>query len=415
MRAPATAIVVGAGVVGVSTAYALARRGIEVTLVERHDEPAMETSRANGAQLSYLYTDALASPGLLTQLPRLALGLVPTFRMRARLDPGYLRWIADFLANCTPKRFRSNTLGVLRLALESRAAMDELIELHPLDFGYRTAGKMHVYRSERSWEAAQTIAAMKAGPGVTQAALSPAEALAREPALEWSAPGIRGVLYSPDEAVGDPHQFARAMRDLLVSHYRVRCAFRQTVERLHIDADRAVAVSTDGVEMAADIAIDCSGADGGKLLHQLGVTLPIMPMKGYSFTAPATAASPLISITDVDARIVFTRLREQVRVAGLADLGNADRTVDPKRLEALLASARQSMPKGAAFEQADGFWAGLRPMTPDAQPRIARPHPRLAYNLGHGVLGWTLAMGSAERLARLLVPENQAQPTKEEL
>ncbi|WP_263853374.1 FAD-dependent oxidoreductase [Pelagerythrobacter rhizovicinus] len=415
MRPPATAIIVGAGVVGVSTAYALARRGVEVTLVERHGEPAMETSRANGAQLSYLYTDALASPGLLTQLPRLALGLVPAFRMRARLDPGYLRWIAAFLANCTQKRFRSNTLGVLLLALESRAAMDELIDLHRLDFGYRKAGKMHVYRSERSWKAAQAVAAMKAGPGVAQVVLSPAEAVTREPALEWSAPGIRGVLYSPDEAVGDPHRFAHAMRDLLVGRYGVKCAFRQTVERLHIDTDKAVAMCADGAEMVADIVIDCSGADGGKLLRQLGIVLPIMPMKGYSFTASATAASPSISITDVDARIVFTRLRERVRVAGLADLGNADRAVDPQRLEALLAGARESMPKGAAFERAEAFWAGLRPMTPDAQPRIARPHPRLAYNLGHGVLGWTLAMGSAERLARLLVPEHQALSTKEEL
>lgn len=407
MKAPATAIVVGAGVVGVSTAYALARRGIEVTLVERHLEPAMESSHANGAQLSYLYTDALASPGLLAQLPKLALGLVPAFRMRPRIDPDYLRWIAAFLANCTPTRFRTNTLAVLQLALESRLAMDELISLHQLDFGYRTVGKMHVYRSEKSWKVAQTVAAMKAGPGVVQTALSPAEAYLIEPALDRSASGIKGVLYSPEEAVGDPHQFACAMRDLLADRYGVTTAFGRTVERLRIEADRATAVCTNGEELPADVVIDCSGAEAGRLLRELGIAIPIMPMKGYSFTAPATALSPTVSITDVGARIVFTRLCQRVRVAGLADLGNANLAVDPARMEALLAGARQSMPEGAAFDQAGAFWAGLRPMTPDAQPRIARPHPRLAYNLGHGVLGWTLAMGSAERLARLVVEANE--------
>lgn len=405
MTAPASAIVVGAGVVGVSTAYALARRGVSVSLIDRHDRPAMESSHANGAQLSYLYTDALASPGLLTQLPRLALGLVPAFRMRPRVDPGYLRWIAGFLANCTRDRFRTNTLRILQLALESRVAMDELVETHSPEFGHRTAGKMHVYRTAAAWEAAQAVVAMKAGPGVVQQPLSPVEAFAIEPALERSAPGIKGVLYSPDEAVGDPHQFACAMRDLLTGRYGTAVLFGRTVERLRIESNAAAAVLSDGEELSADLVVDCSGADGGRLLRRLGITVPIMPMKGYSFTAPATATSPSVSITDVEGRIVFTRLGERMRVAGLADLGNADRTIDPRRMDALLASARQSMPAGAAFDRAGAFWAGLRPMTPDAQPRIARPHPRLAYNLGHGVLGWTLAMGSAERLARLVLPQ----------
>ncbi|USA40096.1 FAD-dependent oxidoreductase [Pelagerythrobacter marinus] len=403
MTVPQSAIVVGAGVVGVSTAYALARRGLAVTLVERHEEPGMETSHANGAQLSYLYTDALASPALLSQMPKLALGLVPAFRMRRRLDLDYLRWIAAFLRNCTRERFRANTLATLHLALESRVAMEELAGAHPLDFGYRTAGKMHVYRSQRAFDAARAVAEMKAGPGVVQHALSPSEAFVMEPALERAAPGIRGVLHSPEEAVGDPHRFACAMRDLLVDRYGAATRFARTVTRLRLEDDRALAVCADGEELSADIAVDCSGSEGGRLLRPFGIRLPIMPMKGYSFTAPAAPASPSISITDVEAKIVFTRLGGQVRVAGLADLGNFDRAVDPRRMAALVDGARRSMPRAAAFDRAGAFWTGLRPMTPDAQPRIARPHPRLAYNLGHGVLGWTLAMGSAERLARLVL------------
>lgn len=403
MNTPRSAIVVGAGVVGVSTAYAIARRGLAVTLVERWEGPAMGASHANGAQLSYLYCDALASPALLTQMPKLALGLVPAFRLQPRIDLDYLRWILAFLSNCTNARFRTNTLAVLQLALESRAAMEHLTSNHSLDFGHRTAGKMHVYRSDHAWQAAQQVAAMKAGPGVEQSALELREAIQMEPALERAASGIRGVLYSPDEAVGDPLQFARAMRDLLVERFGVDPKFGRTVDRLHVASDRAVAICESGEEFSADILVDCSGAQGGRLLRALGIRLPIVPMKGYSFTAPATTNSPSVSITDVDSKIVFTRLREQIRVAGLADLGNADPALDPRQTASLLGSARKSMPDAADFDQAGAFWAGHRPMTPDGQPRIDRPHPRIAYNLGHGMLGWTMAMGSAERLARLLL------------
>jgi D-amino-acid dehydrogenase len=362
----------------------------------------MGASHANGAQLSYLYSDALASPALLTQMPKLALGLVPAFRLQPRIDLEYLRWIMAFLSNCTKARFRKNTLAALQLALESRVAMEELTSIYSLDFGHRAAGKMHVYRSDHAWRSAQRVAAMKAGPGVVQTALQLREAIQIEPALECAASGIRGVLYSSDEAVGDPHEFACAMRDLLTERFGVNPKFGRTVDRLHITNDRAVALCESGEEFAADIVVDCSGAEGGRLLRTLGIALPIVPMKGYSFTAPAIANSPSVSITDVESKIVFTRLREQIRVAGLADLGNADAMLDPRRTASLLGSARQSMPRAADFDQADAFWTGLRPMTPDGQPRIARPHPRVAYNLGHGMLGWTMAMGSAERLARLL-------------
>lgn len=403
MSAPHTAIVIGAGVVGVSSAYALARRGIEVTLVERRDGPALETSHANGAQLSYLYTDALANPALISQMPKLALGLVPAFRLRWRTDPDYLRWLGGFIANCTDSRFRKNTLTALQLALESRVAMEELTCHHDVEFGFRNAGKMHVYRSARAWQAAQAVAAMKAQPGVVQRALSLKQAIAIEPALEQAADGILGVLHSPEEAVGDPHSFACAMQDLLTKQLGTTAYFGRLVTDIALRDDEAEVVLDDGDRLSADIVIDCSGAEGGRLLRRHGHRLPIIPMKGYSFTAPAVDGSPSVSITDVEARVVFTRLKAGVRVAGLADLGNADRSIDGKRMATLLETARASLPEGAAFDEAAGFWCGLRPMTPDATPRIARPHPRLAYNLGHGVLGWTMAMGSAERLARLIV------------
>ena len=404
MTTPKTALVIGAGVVGVATAYALARRGVSVRLVDRRDGPAMEASHANGAQLSYLYTDALASPTLLAQIPALALGLVPAFRLHARFDPDYIRWLFAFLKNCTAERFRRNTLSTLQLGLESRIALDELLEIHSLDFDFRTAGKLHVYRNRKSWEAARRIADMKAGPGVVQNALSFSEAAKLEPALEQAAPGIEGAIYSPEEAVGDPHRFACAMRDLLEGDYAVATNFGFAVERIEIGQARASAFDAAGAELTADIIVDCSGARGGRLLRARGIRVPIITMKGHSFTAPSTPHSPSISITDVGARVVFTNLGGRIRIAGLADLGQVDPSVDPARMAALIETAKRTMPGSADYERTNSHWAGLRPMTPDAQPRIARPHPRLAYNLGHGMLGWTLAMGSAERLARLVLP-----------
>lgn len=404
MTAPKTALVIGAGVVGVATAYALARQGVSVRLVDRRDGPAMEASHANGAQLSYLYTDALASPTLLAQIPALALGIVPAFRLRARLDPDYIRWLLAFLKNCTAERFRHNTLSTLQLGLESRIALDELLENHPLDFDFRTAGKLHVYRNRKSWDAARRIADMKAGPGVVQNALSYAEAAKLEPALIDAASGIEGAIYSPEEAVGDPHRFACAMRGLLETDYAVVTNFGFAVDRIEIGQARASAFDAEGAELAADIIVDCSGARGGRLLRSRGIRVPIITMKGHSFTAPSTPNSPSISITDVGARVVFTNLGGRIRVAGLADLGQVDPSVDPARMASLIETAKRTMPGSADYERTNSHWAGLRPMTPDAQPRIARPHPRLAYNLGHGMLGWTLAMGSAERLSRLVLP-----------
>ena len=404
MIRPRTALVVGAGVVGVSTAYALARRGIRVTLIDRREGPAMEASHANGAQLSYLYTDALANPALLAQLPRLALGRVPAFRLQPRVDPDYVRWVLSFLRNCTADRFRRNTLATLELALESRLAMDSFLTRHPIDFDYRIAGKLHVYRDRGSWHRARRVADMKAGPGIVQNLLSYTEAARLEPALEAASPAIEGVLHSPEEAIGDPHRYSCAMRDLLVERYGVATEFGFRVEQARTLADRACVRDTEGKELSADILVDCSGADAGRLMREHGIRVPIVAMKGYSFTAPATLESPSISITDVDARVVFTNLGGRIRVAGLADLGQTDPAVDPTRVEALVAAARGSMPEAADFDRSQAHWAGLRPMTPDGRPRIARPLPRLAYNLGHGMLGWTLAMGSSERLARMIVP-----------
>lgn len=404
-HAPSSAIVIGAGVVGIATAYTLADRGINVTIIDRHDGPGEGASFANGAQLSYCYTDALASPGLIAQLPKLALGLEDAFRFRWKWDLAYWNWLSKFIRNCSQQSFRSNTLASLDLAQQSRRSMQKLLEIHPLQFGHRIAGKMHLYATSEAFSRAQKVMALKKGGCPDQQILSFDKAKAIEPALAHLSGSFAGAIYSPDEAIGDAHGFSEQMLNLLKLEYGVSAQFGETVDHIDLSDSQAIVRLSSGTNIRADIAILCAGVHSAKLAKPLGVKLPIESLKGYSFTAPLGSNPPTTSITDTARRIVFTNLGDRIRIAGLADLGNNNVHVKRNRIKALINSARASMPDAADYNSVSNEWAGLRPMTPNSLPIISRPRANLAINTGHGALGWTLAMGSANRLADLVVPD----------
>lgn len=396
------AVVAGAGVVGVTTAYALARRGLSVALVDRRPSPALGASFANGAQLSYAYTDALGSPALVRKLPSLALGADPLFRLKGAFDPGVIAWGLRFLAASTTTQHRAGTVETLKLALESQAAMHALLARHPISFGHVAAGKMHLYFDAASVRAAATMAELKRRHGAVQEVLSPAEALAIEPALA-GARGLAGVLYSPQDEVGDPHRFAEGLVAVLARDYGVRTFFDVDLADAELSSATATVIGRDRTRIAGRHLVVALGVEAAGFLARLGVRVPILPMKGYSFTAPPGRAAPRVSITDSARKLVFCDLSGAIRVAGVAELGETDARMRPERLAALIAMARESLPEAADYAAAAGGWSGLRPMTPTCVPIIARPRDRLIVNVGHGSLGWTLAMGSAERAAALLV------------
>ena len=402
---PATTIVIGAGVVGIATAYAFATRGVAVTLVDQHDGPGEGASFANGAQLSYCYTDALASPGLIAQMPRLALGLEDAFRFCWKWDFDYWRWLTKFLENCSNRNFKSNTLASLDLAQQSQRAMQRLLEHRELQFGHRIAGKMHLYSSGSAFEKAQETLALKKGRCPQQQILSRDEATAIEPALAQLNGSLVGAIFSPHEAVGDAHDFSTQMLGLLKREYGVKTQFGQPVDAIRLSQNRASVRLGNGNQIESDMAILCAGVQSARLAKPLGIYLPVQPLKGYSFTAPPGSNPPKTSITDTARRIVFTNLGDKIRVAGLADLGNGDVQVKNDRIAALIASAQASMPEAVDYDTVSSVWAGLRPMTPNSLPIISRPQSNLAINTGHGALGWTLAMGSADQLANLVLPD----------
>jgi len=400
--APARVAVVGAGVVGVATAYALARRGCRVTLLDARPGPGEGASFANGAQLSYVYTDALANPALLRRMPGLVLGADPAFRIRLQPDWEQALWLARFLRQCTAPAFARNTLAGLALGLESRAALHALLARHPLDFAHAAPGKLHLHDSAAGFAAARALAEVKRRHGAVQEVLSPEEAQAVEPALADRPAGMVGAIFSPQEEVGDPHRFCAALVDVLRRDYGVETHFGAAVTAVGSRCSAARLTLAAGGNLAAAHILFCTAIVPRLAPLRRRLAGRVATMKGYSFTAPPGGAAPRISITDVGRKIVFCRLGEEMRGAGLAQLGFRGTAVEPAAIGQLRDQARAALPRAASFGAAGKFWVGQRPMTPDSLPVIERIDARISVNLGHGMLGWTWAMGAAERATAMV-------------
>jgi D-amino-acid dehydrogenase len=391
-------IVLGAGVVGVATAYAIARQGLSVALVDRASKPARGCSFANGGQLSYAYTDALANPQLLAKMPGLVLGLNPVFRIRLA-DPDMLRWGLQFLRRCTAAEFKRSTLEGLQLGLESKLALHALLQRHPIAFNHAAPGKLHLLHSREALEASKGLVALKQDAGIAQHVLDAAQARALEPALD-GVPDLAGAVHSPDEELGDPYLFALGLTDVLRRDYGVATHFGFDATRAETNADGVAIHAASGQRLSASKLVVALGPQARNFLRKLGISVPIMPMKGYSVSVPSGPNAPRMSITDASRKLVFCPYPGRVRIAGFAELGTRDLKVDPARVDQLIASARESLPEAADYGEANGGWAGLRPMTPSSLPIVKQAGSHVVLNVGHGMLGWTFAMGSAERAAR---------------
>ncbi|MCD9088114.1 FAD-dependent oxidoreductase [Stenotrophomonas sp. SY1] len=395
-------VIIGAGVVGLASAYAAARRGCSVLLVDRNAGPALGTSFANGAQLSYAYTDAMAGPATWRQLPEMAFGRNGPFRTRWSVDPDFLRWGLAFLRQANAASLHSNTLATLELALESRAAMQALLQRHPIDFHHLVSGKLHLYPTAEGVQGAAAMIALKRPYGVQQRLVDAAEARSIEPALS-GASWLAGGVYSPDEEAGDPHRFSESLLDILRQQYGVQASFNFDTQSLRRQNGQWQLQARDGRQLQAARVLVCGGIDSAELLRPTGMRVPVMAIKGYSFTAPCGANAPRVSITDTKRKLVFCRLGEHIRVAGLADLNDWNPTPEPARLAQLVAMARASLPEAADYDHIQSSWAGLRPVTPWSSPIIRNLGDGLGCNIGHGMLGWTLAMGSGERAVSQLL------------
>jgi D-amino-acid dehydrogenase len=390
--------VIGGGVIGLATAYALVREGLSVALIEARDSLASATSFANGGQLSYRYVAPLADAGV----PWQALGWMlqgdSPLRLRLRFDPAQWRWLLAFMMACRSRVNARNGAQLLALALESQAALARWREEDGLtDFAWRRNGKLVAFRSERAFAQGRR----RLLDPVSQRVLDATELKALEPALA-GAPFVGGVL-TPDEEVADCHRFCVRLAERLRASGQCQFLLGKPVTQLVTHHDRVVALQLGSEQVDVQRLVLCAGHRSAGLALP-GLKLPVYPLKGYSLTAPIAPEhrAPEVSVTDYERKIVYARLDRHLRVAAMVDIVGYDEAVDARRLDSMRRLALDTLPNAADYGQAVE-WAGMRPATPTGVPIIgATAYRNLWLNVGHGALGFTLACGSGERLARML-------------
>nr|WP_296018458.1 D-amino acid dehydrogenase [uncultured Acidovorax sp.] len=418
-------IVLGAGLLGVTSAYFLSQLGHEVTVIDRQATPGAETSFANGGQISVSHAEPWANPSApLKVLQWLGQEDAPLlFRLRA--DMRQWLWGLSFLRNCTPARTRHNIEQIVNLGTYSRDTLQQLRAATGIQYDQRTQGILHFYTNQKEFDGALAPAEQMRALGCERQVISADEAVRIEPALAHIRPQLAGATFTAEDESGDANRFTRELAQ--------RCEAAGVHFRMghHITALREVAGQIDHVEVTnaegrfervrGDAFVLAMGSFSPLLAQPLGIHLPIYPAKGYSVTLPVKDASKAhqVSLTDDEFKLVFSRYtsesdgdrlqgRDVLRVAGTAELNGYDRNLNPVRCEAIVRRVEQLFPGAGDTTQAQ-FWTGLRPATPSNVPLIGKTRiGNLFLNTGHGTLGWTHACGSGKSLADIVsgrVPE----------
>ena len=400
--------VIGAGVVGVTTAYKLAKQGHEVRVFDREPGAAMESSFANGGQLSYGFASPMGSPSLISKMPSILVGADPAFRLPSVFTAEFLSWSIQFLNHCLPGASKKDAAELSNLAAASGLVFHEILQDVSLSFGHRKASKLVLMKTEADVEKARKSQSNRDG-GAQKRVLDWQECLRVEPALNQYTGACEGGVWVEHDEVGDAASFS----EQLVDHCR-----RELGVQFHFNADvakiingpsgvKAVALSS-GDEHACDAVIVCTGVAGKKLLKDLDIKLPIYPVMGYSLTAPIGEQPPEVAITDAGYKIVFSRIGEHIRIAGFADFGIASEERRRQRIQELIQTSRALVPDIADYSSIKSTWIGARPATPSSLPIVrAAKTPGVYLNMGHGMFGWTLSAGAAQTLSDLIGPASQ--------
>ncbi len=415
-------IVLGAGLLGVSSAYYLSQLGHEVTVIDRQASPAAETSFANGGQISVSHAEPWANPGApLKVLQWLGKEDAPLlFRIRA--DMRQWLWGLQFLRECTPGRTRHNIEQIVRLGTYSRAMLQQLRRDTGLNYDQRTQGILHFYTSAKEFDAALKPAEQMRALGCERQVISAEEAIKLEPALRHIREQLAGATFTAEDESGDANRFARELVKLCTAN-GVKFLMSHTITALRetgASIDHVEATDNEGrfQRVHGDAYVLAMGSVSPLLAAPLGVRLPIYPAKGYSVTMPVKDADMAhqISLTDDEFKLVFSRLTavnatgetsgaagtDRLRIAGTAELNGYDRDLNRVRCEAIVRRVEQLFPGAGDTTQAQ-FWTGLRPATPSNVPLIGKTKlPNLYLNTGHGTLGWTHACGSGKSIARIV-------------
>ena len=400
-------IVLGGGVVGITTAYYLARGGAQVTVIERQDGPALETSFANAGQVSPGYSTPWAAPGIPLKALKWMLQRHAPLAIRADGSLFQLRWMAQMLRNCTSARYAVNKERMTRVAEYSRDRLRQLRAETGIEYDQRSLGTLQVFRTPKQLAAVQNDIAVLRECEVPFRELRADELPEIEPALAHAS-GLVGGLHLPGDETGDCHAFTTRLAEL-ARGLGVDFRYGASVQRLlrqgrRISGVQLAAEQGDGPVLQADRVVVALGCASRELLGALGLDLPVYPVKGYSLTVPIVDATraPQSTVMDETYKVAVTRLGDRIRVGGMAELAGHDLRLNPRRRETL-EMVTQGLFAGAGNLPAASFWTGLRPMTPDGTPILGRAPgwDNLLINTGHGTLGWTMACGSGKLVADL--------------
>lgn len=402
--------VLGAGVVGVNTAYWAQQAGLSVAVIDRQPAAGLETSFANGGQIAVSHAEPWANPQAPLQVLKWLFDSSAPLLFRPRMDWAQWRWIVAFLTNCTANKADVNTASIVRLAMESRERLREIRERENIEYDHRTEGILHFYRDHRSLDSALHAVGVMRKHGCKIDIIQPDRVVELEPAFAARKSRIIGATYCPHDESGDAFKFTQALARICASR-GAEFWFGSEAVALHKDKNgkRISGVETRTPQgyktlRARDVVV-CLGSYSAPFLKRYGIRLNLYPAKGYSITIPTDPSShtcPLKSLTDDEYKLVYSNLGDRLRVAGTAELSGYSIHLDHQRCRTIVDNVRGLFPDAGRFEEVQ-YWAGLRPTTPTNVPYIqGTGYGNLWINTGHGTLGWTLGPGSGKRIVEMI-------------
>ena len=399
--------VVGAGIVGLASAYVLQQAGHRITVVDRAAQPAAGASGGNGAQLSYSYVQPLADPGIWKMLPKLLLEKDSPLTFRPQIDPRQWSWGLQFLGACNAQTSARSTRELLTLAAASRKAFEAMQEREALECDFHTPGKLVLFATQEGLDgAAQQVQLQSTMGGALQRIVDAAEVARLEPALAAYVPRMVGAVHTPSESAVDCRKLCEQLAQRLQER-GVQFQYGTEVQSFDVQGGHIAALNSSRGRIPADHFVLASGWQSAEQARQLGASIPVYPLKGYSITLDAAAtpdAAPQISVTDTTRKVVFARTGERLRVAGMVEIVGRDTRLNLARIESLKRSTREVFPQ-LPIDGDIRPWTGMRPATPAGLPitgRLKGAPRNLWLQTGHGALGLTLAFGSATHLAKML-------------
>lgn len=397
------ALVLGAGIVGITTAYELNRDGFDVTVIDREAEAACFTSYSNAGLFAPGHAYAWSSPAAPGILLRSLWRGDQALRLKFSADPRFWRWMRRFWNECTVERARRNTIAKVKLCNYSQQVFHDTVSRTQVKYDGRAGGLLYLYRSAKALAAAAEKSRILSDNGCEIRTLDTDGVAAADPALAPVKNAIAGAIYAPNDESGDCRLFSRNMAAWLKGH-GVTFKFNTAITGFQTGGGRIETVLTDKGAETADVIVLCLGVYSPHLARQLGHDLPIYPVKGYAFTAPVAGRNnpPSIGGVDEETLVAYAPYGDRIRVTGTAEFAGYGTSHQPKDFRTMVNCMTTLFPDGADWSKAE-YWAGLRPMTPHGTPILGRSrYSNLWFNTGQGHMGWTMSHGAARITADLV-------------